>query len=98
MGATNINDIYRNHTNAGKHFFSDGALQFFDSKVLSDVFEGPGGVYFVTSEKCPFTENSIRRYTCRKYCPETHNITTVGEFNVLTKPKALKLARESALG
>ena len=62
----------------GGHFFSAGALRFFRSRVSEKVHQGPGGVYFVTSEQ--FDARSPRRYTVRRFDPGSRGIDTVGKF------------------
>ena len=84
------NDIERRHKGC---FFSPDTMKFFKSRVLSEVFEGEGGVYFVTSEKGP-SGDAKRMFTVRQYNPLTDNIKTIGKFNRLTRYKALKLAKE----
>ncbi|GAB3843207.1 DUF7447 family protein [Hymenobacter jeollabukensis] len=66
-----------NHKHGG-HFFSPGALRFFRSRVSEKVHQGPGGIYFVTSEQ--FDERSPRLYTVRRFCPTSRGVDTVGEF------------------
>lgn len=41
---------YRNEQ-AGKFFFSRDTMRFWGSRIGQTVYEGPGGVYFTTSEK-----------------------------------------------
>jgi len=47
----NIDEIKRRNADAGRFFFSKDTLSFFQSRVNSEVYEGPGGVFFVTSER-----------------------------------------------
>ena len=47
----NIDEIKRRNAHAGRFFFSKDTLSFFQSRVNSEVYEGPGGVFFVTSER-----------------------------------------------
>lgn len=44
-------------------WFSPGAMRFFNTQVDDRVYEGPGGIYFVTSEE--YDTHSPRRYTVR---------------------------------
>ncbi len=90
---THVSQIISASNRAGSHYFSRGAMRFFRSRVLSQVMHGPGGVYFVTSEKGP---NEIRRFTVRKFDPVTADIDTFGPFNELTREKALRVARIAA--
>lgn len=88
------NDIERE---ALGHFFSKDAMRFFKSRVLETVYQGQGGVYFVTSEKGPSLD-SKRSYTVRQYHTDTRSVSTAGDFNQLTKGKAQRLAAKLALG
>jgi hypothetical protein len=80
---------------AGSHFFSRGAKRFFRSRILGDAFHGTGGCYFVTSEQYEDSHGrrAGRHYTIRKFNPETAEIDTFGPFNVLTRGRALRIAR-----
>jgi hypothetical protein len=87
---THIEQIKEASDRAGSHFFSRGAMGFFRSRVLSYVFHGKGGIYFVTSEKGP---NEVRAFTIRKFNPVDADIDTFGPFNELTRERAVRLAR-----
>jgi hypothetical protein len=43
---------YRNQQ-AGLHYFEPSTMRFFRSRVSEMIHEGPGGIYFVTSERGP---------------------------------------------
>jgi len=47
----NINEIKKRNADSGRHFFEAGTMAFFSSRVCSEVYEGRGGVFFVTSER-----------------------------------------------
>jgi len=93
-----IDDIRRANAHAGKFFFSPGALRFFASRIGRTVYEGSGGVYFLTSEQ--FIASSgwrdARRYTVRQFHPATGDVDTTGQFNVHTQAQAARLARQLA--
>lgn len=75
----------------GHHFFEKGTMDFFDSRVETDLVEGR---YFVTSER--FNEDSPRLYTIREVMPNG-SINTVGEFQEYkSKLGALNEARALA--
>ena len=74
----NITDIKRANKAAGNHWFEPATMRFFNSKVESQVYEGPGGVYFVTSERRE--RDMPKRYSVRVFDPSTGDIDTVGEF------------------
>jgi hypothetical protein len=74
----NITDIKRANKAAGNHWFEPATMRFFNSKVESRIYEGPGGVYFVTSERRE--RDMPKRYSVRVFDPSTGDIDTVGEF------------------
>jgi hypothetical protein len=93
-----IQEIMRKNEEVGYHFFEKSTMRFFRSRVLETVYEGPGGIYFVTSEQ--FVPSSgppePRGYTVRRFNPETGDITKAGEFNKLSQYRAQKRAQEYA--
>lgn len=88
--------------NRGSFFFSKGAMQFFNSQILSGVYlstteESKG--YFVTSEQ--FDSESPRLFTVRVFDmnAEQMNIETVGEFQEYpTADEARTAAKRIAKG
>jgi hypothetical protein len=72
--------IKRKNAEAGKFFFSDGAMRFFRSRVGQYGYMSTGGkkVYFVTSER--FDHKSPRLYSVRVANMETGDIDEVSEF------------------
>ena len=54
-----IDDIKRRHIEFGGKFFDKEHMRWFKSRVHSKVYEGTGGVYFVTS----------RLRSTRRQCP-----------------------------
>jgi hypothetical protein len=73
-----ISQIMAANKRNGYHFFEPGAMRFFNSHVMRYVYNGKGGVYFITSEQ--FDWNSPRLYTIRQFHPETGNVDTASEF------------------
>lgn len=75
-----IDAIKRANADRGLHYFERGTMRFFRSRVGQTVYQGPGGIYFVTSEQ--FVPSSgrpePRRYSVRKFNPETADISTAG--------------------
>ena len=66
--------IKRHNKETGHHFFSKGAMRFFDSKIHTRI--PIHGCMFVTSERGP---DRIRKYTIR--CSMSDGgVKTVGEF------------------
>lgn len=89
-----IQEIKSANEAAGRFFFSSDTMKFFRSRVLSSVFEGKGGIFFLTSER--FVGSTVikpRYYTIRKFNPMNAEISTFGVFNELPLSRALRLAR-----
>jgi hypothetical protein len=75
----------------GNHFFTPGAMRFFNSRVSNNVW---GGRYFITSERY---SDEPRRYTVREFVYSEGRLTidTVGEFQEFGKmSQAIKRVRE----
>lgn len=67
----------------GWHFFDPDTMRFFRSRVGNEVFQGPGGVYFVTSEQFvdPWSRIKDRRkYSVSKLNTRNCSVDRVGEF------------------
>ena len=91
-----ITAIKQANRDAGNHWFEPATLRFFRSRVLPTVYQGPGGIYFVSSEQ--FNDASPRRYTVRTFDPTTGEVDTFGEFNELGRASAVTLAKLLASG
>jgi hypothetical protein len=88
-----ISEIRQANAAAGFHFFSDGAMKFFRSRVDTQVYEGPGGVFFVTSEQLEFRDYSApRMWTVHQVRPDG-SIDGASEFQ---QYDSLKEARKAA--
>lgn len=85
-----VDDIVCYHR--GK-WFHPSHMQFFKTRLLQVVYQGPGGIYFVTSEQGP---SGVRSYTVRQYDPETDKIYTQGVFNKLPRAAAIRNAKRYA--
>jgi len=63
-------------------WFSKGTMRFFRSRVGDYAYNGPGGVFFVSSEQ--FEDSSGNRdrrmYSVRRFDPETMDISTASAF------------------
>lgn len=79
---------------AGGHFFDRGAMRCFRSRVVPGIFNGPGGIYFVSSESN--YNDTARSFTVRKFDPADGSIDTFGEFNKWTRGAALRIAKHAA--
>ena len=91
-----IAEVKRIARSWGSHFFDKETIRFFKSKICSRVYDGPGGIYFVTSEKGP---HMPRRYSVRRLNIEEEDIETVGDFNLVsTRDEAYAIAKDYAEG
>jgi hypothetical protein len=95
----NITDIKAANKQAGYHFFERSTMRFFDSKVERMVYEGYGGVYFITSEQFHGSNgySAPRKWTIRKF-EANGDINTVKGFNELSREEAMSTARKLAKG
>jgi len=87
-------DIARAHTG---HWFSPATKRFFRSRVSDWAHTGPGGVFFVSSEKPP---HGPRHYSVRHYQdPSPGGIKTAGKFGAhATSAEAQRWAAKYAKG
>ncbi len=95
-----INEIKQWNEWGGQYFFEPATIRFFRSRVLSQVMQGPGGIYFVTSEKRCF-DDYTRVFTVRKFNPTDGSIDTVryengNNVSVATRARALRKAYDFA--
>lgn len=91
-----LSEIRRANELAGLYFFSPDTLRFFRSRVSDRIHRGPGGIFLVTSEQAP---DSPRRWTVRRFHPETASVDTVGAFEAYgNAAEAHRVARELAEG
>jgi hypothetical protein len=82
----------------GHNWFSRGAMEFFNSRIERGVYQGSGGIYFVSSEQfLPYdSEPKPRKYSVRQFDPETGHVNTVNSFNDMTREDAIAKAKELA--
>lgn len=96
-----IEDIKRLNKEGGKYFFSPDTMRFFRSRVGDTVYQGQGGIFFVTSEQfatySPHYRVDPRKYTVRQFIPESGDVETVSEYNELSRSQAHRLAKKYAL-
>lgn len=78
---------------AGSHWFDPDTMRYFRCRVLEEVYQGPGGIYFVTSEKGP---HGPRAYSVRQFTVNKPSIDTVGEFNGMSRAAAIRMAKGMA--
>lgn len=93
-----IDDIKRISSQTGHHYFNTGTMRIFKSRVLDEVYQGKGGIYFVTSEKFVPTWGppDTRKYTVRTFDRTNGSVGTLGQFNKLSKERAKRIARIAA--
>ena len=94
MTTYTINKIQEEVSASGSHWFDRDSMRFFKTRIEPQVYQGPGGIYFVTSEKGP---SEVRLFSVRQYRPSRCNIDTVGEFNNLSRAEAHRIAQRLAL-
>lgn len=88
-----INKIQDEMNRSGSHWWDRDSMRFFGTRVSEKVYQGSGGVYFVTSEKPP---HGARSYSVRRYDPAEKSIDTVGEFCSMTRDHAHREAARLA--
>ncbi len=93
-----IEEIKQSHAEAGYCFFSPNHLRFFNTRVLPKVYEGPGGVYFITSEEyvSPDEWAPVRKYTVRQFDPETRDICIASTYGRMSRSEAVAAASRLA--
>jgi hypothetical protein len=96
-----IEKIEEANEGAGFYFFESSTKRFFRSRASSIIHQGPGGIYFVTSEQNHSVREGVwpRLFTVRRFDPETGDVSTAGEFQAFaTRTAALSAARTFAAG
>lgn len=90
-----INQIKQANREAGYRWFDPDQMRFFGTQVLPRVYQGPGGVYFITLDKDYSGKklNSLRRFD-----PETGSVNTVGDAASMSLAEAEAMAYEFAKG
>ena len=93
-----INDIQSQMRVRGSHWWDPDTMRFFRTRTVGPVFEGPGGIYFATSDR---QYDDSRAYCVRRYDPTDRDISTVGEIGQYKSrtgaiAKARKLAGKGA--
>lgn len=90
-----VNTIKAANKAAGYRWFDPDSMRFFGTTVLPTVYQGAGGVYFVTSDK---DYNGSKKHSVRKFVPETGEVETVGEVASYTYNGAINTAITLAAG
>ena len=100
---TTIAEIKEANREAGFFFFQPATMRFFDSRVGRAVYEGPGGIFFLTSEQFHSHVDGTsgpRRWTVREFDPKTGKIRTADScaFCELSQSEARALAKRLSQG
>ena len=76
-----IKDIIAANKAAGHHWFSKETMEFFESKVETEIYPFEGGAYFITSEQFhgSYGYKAPRSYTARMI-DNSGVVSTVGSF------------------
>lgn len=91
-----INDIQAAMRARGSHWWDPDTMRYFGCRVSDAVLQGPGGIYFVTSEYTGFDRQG-RGYTVRKFDPDTCDIANAESLNsYASRSGALNAARKLA--
>lgn len=85
-----IEEIKRKHRG---HWFDAGSMRFFKSRLPSYGYRKGNAIYFISSEKM---DEEPRKFTIRKV-DETGDVSTVGDFNIMSKNTAKKKLKEILL-
>ena len=97
-----LNRIKEANRQAGQHWFAPDTMRFFKSRVGCKIYQGEGGVYFVSSERFEASNGyrAERCFTVREFHPTDKSIDTPhGEpFNEHTRAVAHSRARKYADG
>ena len=88
-----INTIQDAVRNAGSHWFDPDSMRYFGTRILPIVYQGLGGVYFVTSEQPPHGE---RQHSVRQFDPDLKHISTLGQLASMTRTEAIARAKQAA--
>lgn len=93
-----LQDIKRENNLNSFHFFDSLVLQAaYVRKVFPEVYQGTGGVYFITGEH--FYNVLPHVYTVRVFEPDTGYVKTAEEhFGFTSKQEAIKCAQALACG
>ena len=92
-----LDQIKRENRLAGFYFFEPDAMRFFSSRCSEDVFAGPGGIYFASSERDNHRDYNRRLYSVRRFDPDTGTVDTLGAFQGFeTLAQAKGAARRAA--
>lgn len=87
MSYTNLRDVVRANDEAGQHWFETDTMEFFKTKLETDLIDGR---YFISSERGP---HFPRAFSIRMADEDGH-IETVGDFMAYETLEDAKTALE----
>lgn len=88
-----INAIQEAMRKEGSHWWDPDTMKCFGTEVLPEVYEGTGGVYFVTKDK---DYKGDKAYTVRQFYPDSNGISTMQGLAKWSRRGAVSLAKELA--
>ncbi len=81
----------------GHHWFDRKTMKFFNSRIERSVYQGPGGIFLVSSER--FGETAPREFAVRKFNPRDCSVDTVRSVERTTsRASAIDAAKALARG
>ncbi len=94
-----LNGIQAAMRSRGSHWWDPGTMKSFGTRPVGPVYQGPGGVYFVTSDYTGF-DRSARAFTVRRFDAEACQIHTTddGVSGFASKRQAQAEAKKLAAG
>jgi hypothetical protein len=91
-----VNEIKEHMRKRGSHWFDPDTMRCFGTEVLPEVYQGRGGIFFVTRD-FQFDKQRPKRYTVRQFDPED-GIHTLGSINdYADQDEAVEAAKKAAM-
>lgn len=91
-----VNSIKQAARDAGSHWFDPDTMRSFGTEVLPSVYQGRGGVFFVTKDD-QYRRELPKRYTVRQFDPADASIGTYSDLNQFGDMEdAIGMAKEAA--
>lgn len=87
MSYPNLLAVVKANDEAGRHWFEDDTMQFFKTRLESNLIDG---LYFISSERGPY---GPRAFSVRMADEDAH-IQTVGDFMAYSTLEDAKTALE----
>lgn len=82
--------VMEENRRAGFKFFDSDTMKCFKTRVLEDVYDGPAGVFFITSDYERHT--GTRWYTVRIFTPATGRVASATSCPKFSTPSPAKTA------